>query len=88
MKIKDGYIMKEIAGSKVVMAIGAESNNFNGIITFNEVGAEVFSMLDGSNSIEKIIEVISEKYDVSGEIVKEDVLNVVEKMKEHGLIEE
>lgn len=88
MKIKDGYIMKEIAGSKVVMAIGAESNNFNGIITFNEVGSEVFSMLDGSNSIEKIIEVISEKYDVSGEIVKEDVLNVVEKMKEHGLIEE
>ena len=88
MKIKDGYIMKEIAGSKVVMAIGAESNNFNGIITFNEVGAEVFSMLNGSNSIEKIIEVISEKYDVSGEIVKEDVLNVVEKMKEHGLIEE
>ena len=88
MKIKDGYIMKEIAGSKVVMAIGAESNNFNGIITFNEVGAEVFSMLDGSNPIEKIIGVISEKYDVSGEIVKKDVLSVVEKMKEHGLIEE
>lgn len=88
MKIKDGYIMKEVAGSKVVMAIGAESTIFNGIITFNEVGAEVFSMLDGSNSVEKIVEVISEKYDVSNEVVTEDVLSIINKMKEHGLIEE
>ena len=88
MRIKDGYILKEVAGSKVVMAIGAESNNFRGIITFNEVGAEVFTMLDGSNSVEKIIGTISEKYDVSTEIVREDVVSLIGKMKEHGLIEE
>lgn len=88
MKIKDGYILKDVAGSKVVMAIGAESKNFRGIITFNQVGAEVFSMLDGSNSVEKIIETISEKYEVSIDVVKEDVLSLIDKMKKQGLIEE
>lgn len=88
MKIKNGYILKKVAGSNIVMATGEESNNFKGIITFNEVGAEVFTMLDGVNSVDKIAETISEKYDASFEVVKEDVLSLIEKMKVQGLIEE
>ena len=65
-----------------------ESNNFKGVITFNEVGADVFTMLDGVNSVDKIVETISAKYDAPSEIVKEDVLNFIEKMKAQGLVEE
>ena len=88
MKIKNGYILKKVAGSNIVMATGEESNNFKGIITFNEVGAEVFTMLDGTNSVDEIVEEISKKYDAPFEIVKEDVLNLIAKMKAQGLVEE
>ncbi len=88
MKIKNGYILKDVAGSKVVMAVGEESLNFRGIITFNDVGAEVFTMLDGTNSVEKIVETIAEKYEAPSEVVKKDVLELIEKMKKQGLIEE
>ena len=88
MKIKNGYILKKVAGSNIVMATGEESNNFKGVITFNEVGADVFTMLDGVNSVDKIVETISAKYDAPSEIVKEDVLNFIEKMKAQGLVEE
>ena len=87
MKIKNGYILKKVAGSNIVMATGEESNNFKGIITFNEVGAEVFTMLDGTNSVDEIVEEISKKSDAPFEIVKEDVLNLIVKMKAQGLIE-
>jgi hypothetical protein len=40
-------------------AINLERFNFNGVITFNEVGAEVFNMLDGSNSVEEIVTISS-----------------------------
>ncbi len=88
MKIKDGFILKDVAGSKVVLATGEQTKNFKGIITFNEVGAEIFDLLDGTNSVDEIVNIIAERYDVSVETVKADVVNLIEKMKSQGLIEE
>ena len=39
MKIKDGFILKDVAGSKIVIATGDAKLTFNGVITFNSVGA-------------------------------------------------
>ncbi len=88
MKIKDGFILKDVAGSKIVIATGKQKLDFNGVITFNEVGAIVFSMLDGTHSIDEIISHIALEYQVDEAIVKADVLKLVEKMKSHNLVEE
>jgi hypothetical protein len=88
MKIKDGFIMKDVAGSKVVLPLGERQFDVNGIITFNDVGAEVFNMLDGTNSIEEIATKIAKDYDVSYEIVEADVNELIEKMRANGLIED
>ena len=88
MKIKDGFILKDVAGSKIVIATGAQRINFNGVITFNDVGAEVFNMLDGTNSVEDIISKISADYNVDSNRVKNDVEKLIEKMRKHNLIDE
>lgn len=88
MKIKDGYILKEVAGSNIVIATGKQKLNFNGIMTFNSVGADVFNMLDGTNSVDKIVEKIANDYGVELERVKTDVENLIKKMKEHNLLDE
>ncbi len=88
MKIKDGFILKNVAGSKIVIATGDQRMNFNGVITFNDVGAVVFDMLDGTNSIEEISKKISTDYDAPYEVVEADVVKLIEKMKKHGLVEE
>lgn len=88
MKIKDGFILKDVAGSKIVIATGKQRMNFNGVITFNSVGAEVFNMLDGTHSVEDIIVKIAEDYSVPQETVKADVIKLIDKMKNHGLIED
>ncbi len=88
MKIKDGYILKDVAGEKIVIATGEQKLNFNGVMTFNSVGADVFNMLDGTNSVEDIANKIAEDYGVSVERVKTDVENLIKKMKEHNLIDE
>ena len=88
MKIKDGFILKDVAGSKIVIATGEQRMNFNGVITFNEVGAEVLNLLDGTNSVEDIVAKISSDYNAPVEIVKADIEKLIEKMKKHNLIEE
>ncbi len=88
MKIKDGFILKDVAGSKIVIATGEQRMNFNGVITFNSVGADVFTMLDGTNSVEDIVSKISEDYGADKSLVKSDVEKLIEKMKKFNLIEE
>lgn len=88
MKIKDGFILKDVAGNKIVIATGSQRLEFNGVITFNNVGADVFTMLDGTNTVEDIISHIATDYSVSEDIVKADVEKLIEKMRKYNLIEE
>lgn len=88
MKIKEGYVMKTVAGSNVVIATGASRVDFQGIITFNDTGADVFKMLDGTNTVEEIVNAMVKKYEISYEVAKEDIVELIEKMKAQGLIED
>lgn len=88
MKIKDGYILKKVAGENIVIATGEARLSFNGIITFNEVGAEVFERLDGTRTFEQIVDEIAAIYNAPREIIESDIKKLIEKMKNHGLIEE
>ena len=88
MKIKDGYILKSVAGSNVVIATGMERMDFRGIITFNDTGAEIFNMLNGTYTVEEIIGKLVKDYEISYDVAKTDVMNLIEKMRSQGLIEE
>lgn len=88
MKIKDGFILKDVAGSKIVIATGSARLNFNGVITFNDVGADVFALLDGTKTVDEIAECVATKYGVETEMVKADVEKLIDKMRKHNLIEE
>lgn len=88
MKIKDGYILKKVAGENIVIATGEARLSFNGIITFNEVGAEVFARLDGTRTLEEIVNEIVLLYDAPREVIEADIIKLIEKMKNHGLLEE
>lgn len=88
MKIKDGFILKDVAGSKIVIATGEERFNFNGVMTFNEVGAFIFNLLDGANSPADIVEKISSEYNVDKATAEKDVNNFIEKLRAHNLLSE
>ncbi len=88
MKIKEGYILKKVAGENIVIATGEARLSFNGIITFNEVGAEVFDRLDGTRTLEQIVDEIAEIYNAPREIIEADIKKLIDKMKKQGLIEE
>lgn len=88
MKIKDGYILKKVAGENIVIATGDARLSFNGIITFNEVGAEVFTRLDGTRTLEQITDEIASIYNAPAEIIAADIKRLTEKMKKQGLLEE
>ena len=46
MKIKEGFVLRTIAGSNIVVPVGAASIDFNGMITLNDSGAFLWKELE------------------------------------------
>ena len=46
MKIKENYVMREVAGQAIVIAIGEESERFKGMINLNRTGRDVWLYME------------------------------------------
>lgn len=52
MKIKENYVMREVAGQAIVIAIGEESGRFKGMINLNRTRARRMDMFEKWNGFE------------------------------------
>lgn len=80
--------MRELAGSHVVVAVGAAAKEFNGIIRLNKTGAFLWRKLQDGSDEEALVSALLEEYDIDADTAKRDVLAFVQRIKEAGLVEE
>lgn len=87
MKIKAGYIMREVAGSHVVVPTGVATLDFSGMITLNETGSFLWKRLAKHKMERELILDIIQAYDVDKETAKADVTEFIQKLKSADLLE-
>ena len=87
MKIKNGYMMRKVADKCVVVPMGDEVTNFNGMINLNETGELLFATLQKGCTREELIEAMLAEYDISREICERDVDRFIEKVDKVGILE-
>ena len=86
MKIKDGFVVRDIMGQCVVVATGEASESFSGMIKLNDTGKDIWEGVAAGKSEEEIIDQIVEDYDVDKERVKDSVSKFIADMKDKGFI--
>ncbi len=86
MKIKDGFILREVAGSFIVVAVGDRAKDFNGIINLNETGAFLWERLSKGADENQLKEALLAEYDVDENTAAADIKNFVSKLEEAGLL--
>lgn len=87
MKIKKGFVVRSIAGESVVVALGAASKNFNGIIKLNDTGRVLWDKLEGGCECDDLVAALLAEYDVDEATARADVNAFVEKLKGAKVIE-
>lgn len=87
MKIKDGFVVREIAGQCVVIALGAASKNFNGMIKLNSSGKFIWEKLTVGAELDDIVGAMVSEYDIDIDTAKRDVTAFVEKLQGAGILE-
>ena len=63
MKLKDGFILREVAGQPVVLPVGSELN-LNTMITLNETGKFLWERLQSETDEAALVAALLEEYDV------------------------
>ncbi|MBO5305327.1 MAG: PqqD family protein [Clostridia bacterium] len=88
MKIKNGFLLREVAGSYVVVATGALARNFGGIIQLNETGSFLWKQLSSCADKASLVAALTAEYDVDHEIAEKDVDAFLNTLLGAGVIEE
>ena len=89
MKIKSGFMMRSIAGCKVVVSVGKRSLDFNGIINLNDTAAFLWERLEQGATEEQLTAAILEQYtDVDEATARQSVKDFVGTLREAGCLDD
>ena len=87
IKIKDGFLLRELAGKYIVVPTGNATLDFNGMITLNETGAFLWSRLEKGVNADELIKAISSEYQVSETEAEADVYEFIKQLEGEQLLE-
>ncbi len=87
MKIKQGFILREVADSFLVVAVGDAVKQFNGVINLNETGAFLWRLLEKGATEEELKTALLNEYDVDGETAARDIKAFLEKLENANLVD-
>ena len=73
LKIKEGFVLRQVAGNYIVIGVGGDAVNFNGMVTINETGAFLWELLEKGCDKEDLLAALLKEYDVDEESAKKDI---------------
>ena len=86
MKVKQGFMLRAIAGNYVVVPVGKAAVDFNGIITLNETGAFLWEQLVHEVTLETLLNKMIDTYEVSMEQATNDLKAFIKTLEEANLL--
>lgn len=87
MKLKDGFILREVAGSNVVVPTGTDLN-LNGMIALNDTGKTLWLQLTDGAEMDDLVAALLNEYDVDETTARAGAEAFVTKLREHGFLDE
>ena len=86
MKIKDGFLLRQVAGQTVVLPVGGDLD-LNMMITLNGTGAFLWEKLTEETDEPALVAALLKEYDVDEATARSSVSAFVEKLNGHGFLD-
>lgn len=87
MHIKQGFVMREVAGQHVAIATGEASKTFHGMVKLNGTGAFIWRGVEKGQDAAAIAQGLADAYDVELAKAKADVDAFIAGMSDKGFLE-
>ena len=86
MKLKDGFVLREIANQYMAVPVGVRAKELHGLIGLNETGAFIWERFSKNCSLDDIVKDLCEEYDVQQADALAAVQRFIEKLKAEGML--
>ena len=85
MKLKDGFLLRQVAGQTVVLPTGGDLD-LNMMITLNDTGAFLWERLQNDTDEAALTAALLAEYDVDQDTAASCVAAFIQKLNEHGFL--
>ncbi len=86
MTIKKEFVLREVAGDILLIPTGKTALDLNGMMTLNEVGAEIWRLLPEVHDEEELVRRLLEEYEVGENELRKDVDDFLKKLRELDIL--
>lgn len=87
MRIKENFVLRELCGNYVVVAVGEQTLNFKGLVKLNETGAFLWQKLAAEEvSEQELLNALLSEYDVPAATAKTDLQEFIALLQEAELL--
>lgn len=89
MKIKKGFVLREVCSERVIMGEGLGAINFGKLLALNETAAWLWQQAQamGDFTVEALAEKLCEGYDVTADEAKADVAEMIAEWQKVDVVE-
>lgn len=85
MKLKDGFLLRQVAGQTVVLPTGGDLD-LNMMITLNDTGAFLWEHLQNETDEQALVNALLAEYDVDADTAARCVAVFVKKLDDNGFL--
>ena len=86
MKIRDGYMLSDVAGTPVVVPLGKHTT-FHNMIKLNETGKFLWEKLQKDTTREELIAAMVDTYDITSDVAGRDLDVFLASLDSFGALE-
>ena len=87
MKLKEGFLLRQVAGRNVALPIAADLD-LNAMITLNDTGAFLWKQLAEETDEAGLVSALLAEYDVDQATAQKSVTAFVQKLRDNGFLAE
>ena len=89
MKIKNGFVLREVCGERVIMGEGLGAVDFGRLLCLNETAAWLWKEAKdmGDFTVESLADRLCEEYDVTPDEARKDVADIIAEWQSVGVID-
>lgn len=87
MKLRDDYVLREVAGNHVVVPTGKAALDFSGMITLNGTAAFLWHQLSREKTEPELLFSLLEEYEIGEATARADISEFLVKLKAADLFE-
>lgn len=88
MRLKSGFVLEEVGGTFLAVAVGERAEELKVLIKLNSTGAFLWQRLAQSDVAEAdLVDALLEEYEVSREVAEKSVATFVKSVRDGGLLD-